>query len=131
MAQAQPTRPLSPHLQVWRAHITMVSSITHRATGMINYAAAVALALWLMALVLGLEVFQPLDDLLMSPLGQVALYGVVFSLFYHWAGGVRHLIWDTGRGLKPATGSMLAWLSILFSLAATAGVWAMVNGVMG
>jgi succinate dehydrogenase / fumarate reductase cytochrome b subunit len=126
MAQA-PTRPLSPFITVWRWHITMLSSILHRASGVANYASGLLLAVWLLALAAGRDAFQPVDDVLHTPLGEIALYAATLSLAYHWAGGIRHLIWDTGRGLKPATASALAWFSMLLALAATGAMWALVT----
>ena len=82
---------------------------------------------WLLALAAGPATFQPLDDLLHTPLGEVALYGATLSLAYHWAGGVRHLIWDAGHGLAPQTGSALAWASLLFGVVAVGAMWALVH----
>jgi succinate dehydrogenase / fumarate reductase cytochrome b subunit len=120
-------RPISPHLQVWRWHVTMLCSILHRASGMALYAAAIGLALWLMAVAAGPETYAPIGALLASPLGQAGLYLVVAAFAFHLANGVRHLVFDTGAGLKPADAETTAWFAILFAIAAPIGLWALVS----
>lgn len=120
------TRPVSPHLQVWRWHVTMLSSILHRATGVALYGAAILLSLWLMAAAAGPEAYALVDALLMSPLGQAGLYLTVAAFAYHLANGVRHLVFDFGRGLAPGDADASAWFAILFAIAAPLGLWALV-----
>lgn len=123
----RPERPISPHLSVWRWHVTMLSSILHRFTGMALYGAAFGFALWLMAAAAGPEIFEPVHALLMSPLGQIALYLIVASVAYHLANGIRHLVFDTGAGLEPSDADTSAWFAILFAIAAPLGLWALVT----
>ncbi len=120
-------RPVSPHVQVWRWHVTMLTSILHRATGVALYGAAIGLALWLMAAAAGPEFFNPANELLMSPLGQIALYLIVAAAAYHLANGIRHLVFDTGAGLTPTDAETSAWFAILFAIAAPIGLWALVT----
>lgn len=120
-------RPLSPHLSIWRWHVTMASSIFHRASGIALYGAAFGMALWLMAAAAGPETYAPVGAFLASPLGQIGLYLVVAALAYHLASGVRHLVFDTGRGMTPADADTSAWFSILFAIAAPIGLWALVT----
>ena len=58
-----------------------------------------------------------------SILGKLVLLGLTVSIFYHLAAGVRHLVFDTGRGFTPRTANMSAWLCIAFAVAATIVVW--------
>ena len=127
MAGAPDDRPLSPHLSIWRWHVTMLSSILHRLTGMALYAATFGFALWLMAVAAGPEAYAPVGALLASPLGQSALYLIVAAFAFHLANGVRHLVFDTGLGLNPGDAETSAWFAILFALAAPAGLWALLN----
>lgn len=120
-------RPISPHLSVWRWHVTMLSSILHRLTGIGLYGAAIGFALWLMAAAAGPEVYAPVAALLMSRLGQIALYLVVAALAYHLANGIRHLVFDTGAGLQPTDADTSAWFAILFAIAAPIGLWALLQ----
>jgi succinate dehydrogenase / fumarate reductase cytochrome b subunit len=117
-------RPLSPHLQVWRWHVTMLASILNRMTGGALYAGALVVAAWLLALAFGPEAYAAFAGVAASPFGLVVWIGLSFSLFYHLAGGVRHLIWDAGAGLTPSAASTLSWLSIGGSVVATVAFWA-------
>lgn len=119
------SRPISPHLTVWRWHATMLSSILHRFTGIGLYGAAIGLAAWLMAAAAGPEIYEPYMAFLMSPLGQIALYLIVAALAYHLANGIRHLVFDTGAGLNPADADLTAWFAILFAIAVPLGLWAL------
>ncbi len=120
-------RPVSPFLTVWRWHITMAASIIHRATGVALYGGAVLFAVWLMVVAAGPEAYAPIGNLLASPIGQISLYLLVASLAFHLANGIRHLVWDTGAGLKPADAELTAWFAILFAIAAPIGLWALLS----
>ncbi len=91
-------RPLSPHLQVYRWQWTMAYSILHRATGVALGGGTLLLVWWLVALSSGPEAFDTVQAVIGSFIGRLALFGWTFALFYHLANGIRHLVWDTGRG---------------------------------
>jgi succinate dehydrogenase / fumarate reductase cytochrome b subunit len=114
---------MSPHLQVWRWHVTMATSILHRATGMALYLGALIAAGWFIALAAGPEAFDGYRAALGSPIGYLVLFGLSFSLLYHLANGIRHLVWDTGRGLEPKTADMSGWAAIVFAIVATVLIW--------
>jgi len=116
-------RPLSPHVTVWRWHVTMATSILHRATGVGLYGGAVLLTFWLYAVADGPTTYAPVAAFLSSWLGQTVLYLLVASLAFHLANGIRHLVFDTGRGLTPADADLSAWFAILFAVAAPIGLW--------
>lgn len=120
-------RPLSPHLSIWRWHVTMASSILHRLSGVALYGAGLGLAIWLMAVAAGPEIYAPVGAVLNSWPGQLALYLVVAALAYHLANGIRHLVFDFGAGLAPADADTSAWFAILFAFAAPIGLWALVR----
>lgn len=120
-------RPISPHLSIWRWHVTMASSILHRLSGMVLYGAAIGFSLWLMAAAAGPETYEPFMMLLLSPLGQIALYLIVAAIAYHLANGIRHLVFDAGAGLTPGDADTSAWFAILFAFAAPIGLWALLN----
>src|SRR6201996_7879553 len=90
--------PLSPHLQVWRWHVTMAASILTRATGVALYGALLIIALGAVALASGPDAYADFAGLMGSWLGRIVLFGIAFSVFYHMAAGVRHLFWDVGKG---------------------------------
>jgi succinate dehydrogenase / fumarate reductase cytochrome b subunit len=117
-------RPLSPHLQVWRWHVTMLGSILHRASGVALYAGAVAVVAWLAALSLGEDAYACFLAVSASPVGLLVWFGLSAAAFYHLASGLRHLVWDLGAGLNPKTANLLTHLSLWFGVLATIGLWA-------
>jgi len=127
MAEVSPgarARPLSPHVQVWRWHVTMAASILHRATGVALYGGALILAGWALALASGPGAYGAYMSILASILGRIVLFGVTVSLFFHMANGIRHLFWDAGKGFTPRTADRTAWLALAFGFAAAIAVWA-------
>src|ERR1700749_1830161 len=126
-AKAQPRgpkdRPMSPHLQGWRWHVTMATSILHRATGIALYVGVLVLAGWVVALASGAEAFGAYMGLLGSLLGLLVLSGLTVAFLYHLANGVRHLVWDAGKGFEPKTADMTGWAAIAFGVVAAVLVW--------
>ena len=116
-------RPLSPHLQIYRPMLTMTMSIVHRVTGAALYFGTVILALWLIAAASGKANFDVAQAVLGSFLGRIVLFGYTWALLHHMLGGIRHLIWDTGRGLEPGEREMLAWATLFGSITLTVIVW--------
>ena len=117
-------RPLSPHLQVWRWHITMWGSILHRVTGVGLYVGTIAVVAWLVALAMGRDAYTQWLTYAAHPLAFVVWIGLSLCAFYHLAAGFRHLIWDTGAGLKPKTADTLVSLCLWFALIGTVAYWA-------
>lgn len=113
---AQGARPLSPHLQIWRFTVTMAASITHRATGMVLYGGSVLLAAWALALAFSPSLFSAIAGFVTSPLGFIVVAGYVWSLSFHLLNGLRHLYWDTGRGLGVKTAAKTAWAVYIASV---------------
>lgn len=121
-------RPLSPHLQIWRWTATMAASITHRATGVALYGGAALLAVWFVAAALGPEAFAPVDAIAGSLFGRIVAVGLAWSLMFHALNGLRHLYWDTGRGLAPKTATFTAWLVYAASLILTLIIFFLASG---
>lgn len=117
-------RPLSPHLQVYSPLINMVMSILHRMTGAALYFGSLLLAWWLIAAATGPSYFNYVNGLLGSLPGRVVLLGFTWALVHHAIGGLRHFIWDTGRGYDLKTIDVMSWGSIILSVALTALIWA-------
>ncbi|HLA71235.1 MAG TPA: succinate dehydrogenase, cytochrome b556 subunit [Steroidobacteraceae bacterium] len=93
-------RPLSPHLGVYKFMYTMSLSILHRITGVAATFGFLGFVWWLMALASGPESYARAMHLLSTPLARLLLVGFTFSFVYHFCNGIRHLVWDTGRGLE-------------------------------
>lgn len=123
---ADTRRPLSPHLQIYKWQVQMVSSILHRATG-IALAVGTLLVLWgLLALAGGEESFNQFKAVAGSSVGLVLLFGWSWSLFYHLCNGIRHLVQDAGAGYAIPQFVMSSWLSVIGSIVLTLAVWAYV-----
>ena len=117
-------RPLSPHLQIWRWHVTMAASIFTRATGVALYVGAIIAAVWFTALMVGPDLYTPVMTLLGSLPGKVVMFGLTVSIFYHLAAGLRHLVWDSGAGFDPRFANMTAVGAFAFAFVAAIAVWA-------
>ena len=112
-------RPLSPHLQIYRPQLNSITSIFVRITGNGLIVGAILVVWWLMAAASGAAYFETIDGLITSILGDIVMSLSVLALWYHALGGVRHLIWDTGRGLDVETSDKLGWAMIIGSVALT------------
>ncbi len=117
-------RPLSPHLQIYRPMLTMMMSILHRITGAALYAGTLVLAWWLVAAATGPGAFAMAQAFLGSWFGKLVLFGYTWALMHHMLGGIRHFIWDTGRGFGVEEREWLAKASLAGSLLLTVLIWA-------
>ncbi len=124
MSQSTPPRPLSPHLQVWRWHVTMLSSILHRVTGSASVAGIIAVAAWLVCLAAGGDTYKIFLALAASPLGLLVWFGLSLAGFVHLTGGLRHLIWDTGNGFTPKVADAIATWTMVLGVVLTLAFWA-------
>ncbi len=122
---ATPQRPLSPHLQVYRWQVQMVTSILHRATGIILAVGALLIACGLMHLAAGEAAWTRFTGWMTSPIGLVVLVGWTWALSYHLLNGVRHLVQDTGRGYPIPEFVRSSWASIIGNLVLTVVIFAL------
>jgi succinate dehydrogenase / fumarate reductase cytochrome b subunit len=113
-------RPLSPHLTIYRPQLNSITSIFVRITGNGLIVGAILVVWWLMAAASGAAYFETIDGLITSVLGDIVMSLSVLALWYHALGGVRHLIWDTGRALDVETSDKLGWGMIIGSVVLTA-----------
>ena len=116
-------RPLSPHLQVYRPQLTSVLSILHRGTGLFLVLGTLMVSFWGIALALGYNIFVSYQTWLGSLMGKVLLVFWSFSLFYHWANGIRHLLWDIGWGYDIDRVYMTGWIVVSVSVILTGLLW--------
>lgn len=124
-------RPLSPHLQVYRRQIQMVTSIVHRATGIILVFGSLLVAAALQALASGADAWACVISLAGSWFGLLVLFGWTWALAYHWLNGIRHLLQDVGWGYSIAQFVRNGWISVIGSLILTAIVWVAVYSCGG
>jgi succinate dehydrogenase / fumarate reductase cytochrome b subunit len=109
-------RPLSPHLGIYRWQWTMSLSILHRVTGCALAVGTLLLIYWLWAAASGPETYFRANAFIGGWFGRLLLFGWTVALFYHLFNGIRHLLWDAGKGFELRT----AWLSGMFVVGATA-----------
>ena len=116
-------RPLSPHLQVYRWQIQMVTSILHRATGIVLAFGALLIAAALLALMLGPEAWQCVTGLAGSWFGLAFLFAWSWAFAYHLCNGIRHIVQDFGHGYRIASFVRSSWMSVIASLLVTGLIW--------
>jgi succinate dehydrogenase / fumarate reductase cytochrome b subunit len=114
---------MSPHLQVWRWHLTMASSILHRVSGCALYVGALILAAGALSLAMGPECYGVFRALMAGVLGKIALFGLTLAIFYHLANGIRHLVWDAGKGFTLKVADAASVAVIAFTIVATLVTW--------
>jgi succinate dehydrogenase / fumarate reductase cytochrome b subunit len=115
-------RPLSPHLGVYKFMYTMSLSILHRITGVAASVGFLLFAWWLMSLATGHDAYDRAMRLLDTPLAKLLVVGFTFSFVYHFCNGIRHLVWDTGRGMERAQARRSGYFVIVAALLLTAVV---------
>ena len=120
---AKSARPLSPHLQIYDPQITSVLSILHRMMGVALAFGAVFLVYWLSAAAYGPDAFARAQSFMGSWFGQLVLLGMSFSLFYHLANGIRHLIWDAGLGFELPMLRVTGIVVVILAFGLTALTW--------
>lgn len=121
-------RPMAPHLQIWRWHPAMMSSILHRAGAIISYAALIKFAI-------GLVYFSktgkiPLEGLVYSPLGALGMFIGFFGLIFMALAQIRHTIWDRGLFFDPEANNTVSILMVLIAVIAAAIGTALISGVL-
>lgn len=127
MAELKPSpasqRPLSPHLQIYRPTLTMTMSIVHRITGGALFFGTLLLAWWLLAAASGPTAYGKFQWVMESWIGLLVLFGYTWALIHHMLGGIKHLIWDTGRGFGPAERELLTLANLIGSVGLTIILW--------
>ena len=131
MTETKPAqRPLSPHLQIYRPMLTMMMSIAHRLTGTALYFGVVLLVWWLAAAAHSDAYFDLVQAFFGHWFGRLILFGFTWALIHHALGGIRHLIWDTGRGFDVTVVEWMARANLAGSIILTVLLWIAGYGVM-
>jgi len=131
MTETKPAqRPLSPHLQIYRPMLTMMISIAHRITGAALYFGVVLLVWWLTAAAVSDAYFDLVQGFFGHWFGRLVLFGFTWALIHHALGGIRHLIWDTGRGFDVTVVEWMARANLAGSIILTVLLWIIGYGVM-
>jgi len=117
------SRPISPHLQIYRPQLTSVLSFAHRVTGLTLGLYSIALVMLLVAAAAGPRPFSAAQRLMQSLFGDVLLFGGTFCLFLHLCGGIRHLWWDSARGFELGEIYASGWAVVAVSTGLTVAAW--------
>jgi succinate dehydrogenase / fumarate reductase, cytochrome b subunit len=120
---AADTRPLSPHLQVYRWQLTSVLSILHRAAGIALAGGTILLVGWLVDAAVGPRAYAAMQHFLSSWLGLLLLFLWSVALYYHLCNGIRHLWWDSGHGLELPQVYTGGWIVLAATAALTLLSW--------
>lgn len=122
---SNPARPLSPHLQIYRWQVQMVSSILHRATGVILALGSLLVVAGLLALAGGEAHWTRFTECAGSWFGKLVLFGWTWAFAYHLCNGIRHLIQDAGHGYAIASFVRNSWSCVIASILLTIAIWAL------
>ena len=122
--------PLSPHLQIYRWHISSLLSITHRIAGIINLFALILIFFWLIVLSLGESNYELFLFIINSFFGKFILIGFSWSMIFHLLSGIRHLAWDLGYGFEIKTANISGVVVIISSLVLTIVFWLLGRGLI-
>jgi succinate dehydrogenase / fumarate reductase cytochrome b subunit len=125
------SRPLSPHLQIYRWPITMGTSILHRITGVGLAFGTLLLTWWLVAASLGPDAYAVFETSAFGWFGRLVLFGFSLALVFHAFNGVRHLFWDSGYGFKMASANRSGIIVYAFTLVTTIVIWILAYQSMG
>jgi succinate dehydrogenase / fumarate reductase, cytochrome b subunit len=127
---AKAARPLSPHLQVYRPMLSMMMSIMHRITGAALFFGSVLFVWWLVAASHSDAYFDLVQRFFGHWFGRLVLFGFSWALIHHALGGVRHFIWDMGKGFALGTVEILVRANLIGSIVLTLLLWVVGYGVM-
>jgi len=111
--------PLSPHLQIYRWHLSMILSITHRIIGIVNSIAIILICLWTSSLLFGEENYEIIKILFQSFFGKLLIISLSWSFSFHILSEIRHLIWDLGYGFDLKISKITGVITIIGSLILT------------
>ena len=111
--------PLSPHIQIYRWHISSLVSISHRITGIINIVVVTLICLWVSLLLLGESKYEEINLLLNSLVGKFIILSITWSFSFQLLSEIRHLIMDLGYGFELKTTKITGLIVIIGSIILT------------
>ena len=112
-------RPLSPHIQIYRWHVSSLVSISHRITGIINIIAITLICLWVSLIFISEDNYEMINLFLSSKIGKFIILGLTWSFSFQILSEIRHLIMDLGYGFELKTSKITGLLVIFGSLILT------------
>ena len=106
------SRPLSPHLTIYRPQMTSMTSILTRITGNAMLITALLIVWWFLAAATSESAFNTANGFLTSWFGDLVMFLSVLGLWYHTLAGIRHLIWDNGYAFRIDKAEMMGWVCL-------------------
>tara|TARA_X000000368_G_scaffold304960_1_gene243317 strand:+ start:168 stop:554 length:387 start_codon:yes stop_codon:yes gene_type:complete len=122
--------PISPHLQIYRWHISSLLSITHRIAGVINLLTLILMFFWILIFSFSENNYELFLLAINSFFGKFILIGFTWSMCFHIFSGIRHLVWDMGYGFEIKTANISGILVIFSSLVTTTIFWLLARGLI-
>jgi succinate dehydrogenase / fumarate reductase, cytochrome b subunit len=124
------SRPLSPHLQIYKPMLSMMMSILHRITGVALSLGMILLVWWLSAAAISDGTFSMAQGFFAHWFGRLVMFGFTWALVHHALGGLRHFVWDTGRGFALNHVEWLVRANLVGSILITLLLWVIGYGVL-
>jgi succinate dehydrogenase / fumarate reductase cytochrome b subunit len=121
-------RPLSPHLQIYKPQITSVLSILHRITGAFLSLGSLVMAYWFYAAAYDMVAYEQCVLWFTSIIGRLLLIAWSGAFYYHLCNGIRHMLWDMGKGFEIDTVSRTGWMVVIVAVSLTAATWLTILG---
>ena len=122
--------PLSPHLQIYRWHLSMILSIAHRIIGVVNSVAMILICLWTISFLFGEENYEITKIIFQSFFGKLFIISLSWSFSFHMLSEIRHLIWDLGYGFDLKISKITGIITIIGSLALTILIYLLGNNLI-
>ena len=111
--------PLSPHLQIYKWHISSLLSITHRIVGVVNFFAITLICLWVLLIIFSQGNYSPIYVILNSIFGKFLAIALCWTFSFHILNEIRHLFWDAGYGFDLKVAKITGILTLIGSFALT------------
>ena len=115
----QNNNPLSPHLQIYKWHISSLLSITHRVVGVINFFALMAICFWAISLFFGENFYRSFENILNTFFGKFLIISLCWTFSFQILNEIRHLLWDAGFGFDLKVAKISGVITLIGSLILT------------
>ena len=115
----QNNSPLSPHLQIYKWHISSLLSITHRVVGVINFFALMVICFWAISLFFGENFYRSFEIVLNAFFGKFLIISLCWTFSFQILNEIRHLVWDAGFGFDLKVAKISGVITLIGSLILT------------
>ena len=115
----QNNKPLSPHLQIYKWHISSLLSITHRVVGVINFFALMVICFWAISLFFGENFYRSFEIVLNTFFGKFLIISLCWTFSFQILNEIRHLVWDAGFGFDLKVAKISGVITLIASFILT------------